>query len=172
MHTHTNKQLVQELDRALTKQKLLTDKLVQKSRKHAHMYKKMMEKAYKEEREINEETRARSVSVLEQRVESLREDLRTSRKAATGRIRRAYAQDNFLSQYAKAMANVKQQAQEMADSQNSALKNHVSVSVCMFTQCVILPLESNSSSCCSHTGALDHSSRALDHSSRAALKRA
>ncbi len=123
--------MVQELERALTKQKLLTEKLMYKSRKHAHMYKKMMDKAHKEERETNEETRARSVGVLEQRVESLREDLRTSRKAATGHVRRAYAQDNFVSQYAKVMASVKQQAQDLADAQNAALHNHVSTDICV-----------------------------------------
>ncbi len=104
---------------------MLNDKLLQKSRKHANLYSKMMEKARKEERDLNEDSRERSVSVLEKRVHELKSDLRTTRKAASSRVRRAYAQDNFLSQYARAMATVKQQAQEFANAENSALRNQV-----------------------------------------------
>lgn len=75
---------------------------------------------------MSEEARVRSVSLLQGENAHLKDDLQTMRKATSSRIRKQYAQDNFLSHYSNIMQTVRQKAKDIADVEQTSLRNRVS----------------------------------------------
>jgi len=119
-------QLIHELERSLAKQKLVVDKVVHKTKQHSRLFSKMMEEASREERSRNEEALVQTVGVMTEKLKSYKSNLRTTNLANSARLNKAYAQDNFLSQYSKILTTVQERAKAIADTEHTSLVNQVS----------------------------------------------
>mmetsp|Transcript_9119 Transcript_9119/g.22476 ORF Transcript_9119/g.22476 Transcript_9119/m.22476 type:complete len:388 (+) Transcript_9119:189-1352(+) len=119
--------LISELERSLSKQKKLNDKALGETRKHADSVLEQMEDARKLDKKRTEAEVLGRVKPLQEQLASLKEDLSTTKKANRVRVKRAYAQDNFLSSYAKGMSHIKDMAKEMAAKSSRKLKQDLDV---------------------------------------------
>lgn len=121
-----NQRLIQELERTVSKQRILNEKLAMKSKLQAFQFNKRIQVARRKERARHDKEVQEKIVPLKEKITDLKDDLRTTVKANRVRVKRAYAQDNFNSQYNKALLTVKDLAQEISDKQQSSLRNDLS----------------------------------------------
>ena len=98
---------MQELERAVRRQANVNQKLVHKFQEQYVAFRKMTKSLVDEDKRKREETVKEVLRLSSETIKKLNQELNTVKIASNVRARRAYAQDNFLSTYSKAMLTIK-----------------------------------------------------------------
>jgi hypothetical protein len=117
--------LIGEMERAMVKQKHATEQVVRSAKTIQRSFSRSINDARRQEKLRHEKEIEMKLQPLRDQLRNVKEDFSTLRKAHKVRVQRAYAQDNFISQYAKALSSVKEQAREIANKEQAQLRNKV-----------------------------------------------
>lgn len=117
--------LIGEMERALAKQKHACEQVQRGTRALERSFLRQIDEARRQERTRHEKEIELKLQPLREQLSDVKEDYSTLRKAHKVRVQKAYAQDNFISQYSKALSSVKEQAREIANKEQSQLRNKV-----------------------------------------------
>jgi hypothetical protein len=120
-------QLISELERSISRQSMMNEKTLKETRKQTKSVLGQLAELRRSERERSDKEIQARVRPLQEEVASLREDLTTTNKAMKVRVKRAYAQDNFLSSYSKGMSHIGDMARELADKEGKKLRQEVAL---------------------------------------------
>lgn len=117
--------LIGEMERALVKQKNACDMVLRSTNEFKRAFTRTIDDARRQEKTRHDKELELKLQPLRESYKDLKEDYSTLRKAHKVRVKKAYAQDNFMSQYSKALSSVKQQARDIANKEQSQLRNKV-----------------------------------------------
>ena len=117
--------LIGEMERALAKQKSAIDIVIRNTKELKRDFSKSFENAKRQEKTRHEKELEVKLQPLKDQLKDMKEDYSTLRKAHKVRVKKAYAQDNFISQYSKALSSVKQMARDIANKEQAQLRNTV-----------------------------------------------
>jgi hypothetical protein len=117
--------LIGEMERALAKQKHACEQVQRNTRALERTFLRQIEEARRQEKTRHEKEIELKLQPLREKLSDVKEEYSTLRKAHKVRVQKAYAQDNFISQYSKALSSVKQQARDIANKEQSQLRNKV-----------------------------------------------
>ena len=117
--------LISELERALAKQNNAGAALAHSAKEMRREFVNSLNKARRQEKARHEKDLQTKLEPLRQTLRDVKEDFGTLRKAYKTQLSRAYAQDNFVSQYSKALSSVKQMARDIANKEQAQLRNKV-----------------------------------------------
>ena len=117
--------LIGEMERALAKQKHACEQVMRGTKEMKRSFVRTIDDARRQEKSRHEKEIELKLQPLKEKLSDLKEDYSTLRKAHKVRVQKAYAQDNFISQYSKALSSVKQQARDIANKEQSQLRNTV-----------------------------------------------
>jgi len=117
--------LIGEMERALAKQKNACETVMRSTKEMKRAFVQTLEDSRRQEKSRHEMEIEVKLQPLKEQLRDLKEDYSTLRKAHKVRVQKAYAQDNFNSQYSKALNSVKDQAREIANKEQSQLRNTV-----------------------------------------------
>ena len=117
--------LIGEMERALAKQKNACEMVTRSTKEIKRSFARTLEDSRRQEKSRHDKEVEIKLQPLKEQLRDLKEDYSTLRKAHKVRVQKAYAQDNFISQYSKALNSVKQQARDIANKEQSQLRNTV-----------------------------------------------
>ena len=117
--------LIGEMERALAKQKNACEMVTRSTKEIKRSFARTLEDSRRQEKSRHDKEVEIKLLPLKEQLRDLKEDYSTLRKAHKVRVQKAYAQDNFISQYSKALNSVKQQARDIANKEQSQLRNTV-----------------------------------------------
>jgi DNA repair exonuclease SbcCD ATPase subunit len=117
--------LIGEMERALAKQKYACEQVQRGTRALERTFLRQIDEARRQEKTRHEKEIELKLQPLREQLSDVKEEYSTLRKAHKVRVQKAYAQDNFISQYSKALSSVKQQARDIANKEQSQLRNKV-----------------------------------------------
>ena len=118
-------EIILTLEKTVCRQKALNEKLVRSSTEQLTKLRRDLEKVRDEEVAKCKETMKNNMEVSTEAITRLKQELKTVKMASNIRYRRAFAQDNFLSSYSKAMLTIRDQARELARKELSKLEDQV-----------------------------------------------
>lgn len=117
--------LIGEMERALAKQKNACDMVMRSTKEMKRSFTRNITDARRQEKQRHQKEVELKLQPLQVKLKDVKEEYTNLRMANKKQVAAAYAQDNFISQYSKALSTVKQQARDIANKEQSMLRNKV-----------------------------------------------
>jgi len=117
--------LIGDMERSLAKQKNACDMVMRRTKEMKRSFTRTITDARRQEKQRHQKEVELKLQPLQAKLKDIKEEYTNLRMANKKQVAAAYAQDNFISQYSKALSTVKQQARDIANREQSTLRNKV-----------------------------------------------